>query len=226
MTTCLSLSVLQSNTSTQIKQRSPTFGKYCYLNSDCGKNELCVDFSCECKANFKSNGLICTYVGCKYDSDCQAYDPNRQCVSGSCNCKNFYSPEYYSQKCETQCTYNSECGFAQFCYLGSCICKQGYKRNAYGSCVSLYCYKNSDCWYNFHDYYSYCSWGSCVCNNHYYLDSVTQMCRYSGVNAWVWAWIFFFIPICVIICFIYYLRRRRAHYHHHSSHSTVTVIGY
>jgi hypothetical protein len=47
VSTCLPLSIFQSNSSTEINQKSLTHGQYCYLNSDCKVIELCIDLNCE-----------------------------------------------------------------------------------------------------------------------------------------------------------------------------------
>jgi hypothetical protein len=86
VSTCLSLSILQSISSTEIKQ-SLTHGQYCYLNSDCEMNELCVDLKCQCSPFYKFFKFKCDLFRRVQDIACQSYDPNQRCLEGTCSCK-------------------------------------------------------------------------------------------------------------------------------------------
>ncbi len=169
VSTCLSLPILQSNWSTEIKQ-SLTHGQYCYLNSDCQINELCVDLKCQCSPIYKFFKFKCVLFRCIQDTDCQSYDPNQRCLEGTFGCKVGYEAEIYGLRCGKWCFSNTNCQYSEVCFSGTCVCKQGYIRKNGSKCVFHACHKNSYCWYNFHDYNSWCSSGSCVCNSHYFMD--------------------------------------------------------
>jgi hypothetical protein len=99
---CDPINRLKSNSANGIEAKSSTYLNFCSSNLNCGWSQVCVNFLCRCKPNYKYSypTSSCVYSTCVWNSDCQSYDFHRICRSGYCSCDSNYYADSYNNVCK------------------------------------------------------------------------------------------------------------------------------
>lgn len=145
---------------------------YCDINKDCSHDRVCVDNYCRCRPNHKwdSERRTCESYNCRSNTECQSYDPNRECndeypfnrlIGSKCICKYGYEEDQKNQKCRKFCLYNYQCDSNALtqetnymtCLDYVCQCKPNFRFNTTtNKCDYFECTKDAECWGNGDDY--------------------------------------------------------------------------
>jgi hypothetical protein len=113
------------------------------------------------------------------------------------------------------CKSSNDCKKNQVCVEKKCFCEPNYRNDTLTQeCVKSKCYSDSDC--QTYDKNVICKNSFCDCdeNNNYYLDSSTQVCKYTKIIHFSVVWVYVMFPIACFaifgIIFSYFYQQRRS----------------
>ncbi|CAG2168112.1 unnamed protein product, partial [Oppiella nova] len=155
----------------------------CSTNSDCNtnNNEVCVDGTCRCAANYQSDGTVCQKYTCTTASQCaNSWDLLRTCdtTTKTCVCLDISRQNPNNgYKCDLEYVPTCPCGTDpnELCVSGECRCAPDYKYSPVSDkCEPYKCTSSPDNCRQSWDVLRVCADGKCVCNNDILREDTTN----------------------------------------------------